>query len=101
MIGSVGWTCPNCSAIISPYQTTCAACVPTIKPYITFGNTTYNGLSSGTITFGGSFSSGTFFAAPKPDPKDAKLKEWRDWRDKVVELRDELDELIEEVEDME
>jgi hypothetical protein len=67
------------------------------------GTITIGGLS-GTYTFGGALSYGTISVNPrsevKPDPKDAKLKEWRDWRDKVIELRDELDELIEEVEDM-
>lgn len=97
--GTVGWLCPKCSTVVSPYQATCTACcVSVMRGYagtFSLGNITYSGM--GTISLGGSL--GTMYAAPKPDPKDVQLREWREWRDRVVEIRDELNELIEEVED--
>ncbi len=106
MFGSVGWTCPNCKAIISPYETTCKACVP-VKSYTgawQLGGVTYSGL--GTITLGGYnpqfFASGTVYAAP-PKSDAQKLTEAKadadDWRDKFERLLEAVQEVIEEHQD--
>ena len=103
MIGTVGWTCPNCKAIISPYQETCKACVPPMKTYSgtwALGGVTYSGL--GTITFGSISTSGTVFTVPaKTDAQ--KLAEAKadadDWRDKFERLIGAMQEVIEEHQD--
>ena len=106
MQGSVGWTCPKCGIIISPYQETCKTCVPPMKTYsgtLSLGGMTYSGL--GTITLGGSFggmSSGTFYAAP-PKSDAQKLAEAKadaaDWRDKFERVIEAMQEVIEEHQD--
>ena len=94
MMGSVGWTCPKCGVIISPYQETCKACAPTIKTYAgtwQLGGVTYSGL--GTLTA----------APPKSDAQ--KLAEAKadaaDWRDKFERLLEAVQEVIEEHQDEE
>jgi len=94
-LGSVGWLCPKCGRISSPYQAVCSICVPTI------GAGTYTGWS-GTITPGGTsysgLSHGTFYAAP-PKTDAQKLEEARQesnrWREKYESLVEQLQELIE------
>ncbi len=102
MLGSIGWTCPKCGIIISPYQETCKTCVP-IKSYsgtVSMGGLTYRGM--GTITFGGFSSSGTFFAAP-PKSDAQRLAEAKadadDWREKFERLIEAMNEVIEKHQD--
>ena len=78
MIGSVGWLCPKCGAVCSPYEQTCKACAD--KAISGFGTKTG---WSGTITLGPisniryegvNIMSGTVYAAP-PKTDAQKLEE--------------------------
>ena len=96
-LGSVGWICPKCSVIISPYTAKCPNCTP----ILTIGAGTYSGWS-GTITIGGMTSSGTIYAAP-PKSDAVKLAEAQadaaNWRSKFNRLLYAVQEVIGEYED--
>ncbi len=109
MQGSVGWLCPKCGSVISPYDQTCAKCAPV--RYVP-GTITLAGLS-GTYTFGGSFSGGTIFAAPAKtdaqklaeakadrDKYKRKAEKYSAWADKLIEFYEQLNELTEELDEL-
>lgn len=104
--GTVGWLCPKCSAVISPYEAACTKCAPVVNKYsgtIALGGLTYSGL--GTISFGSwdfGLGSGTVYAAP-PKSDAQKLEEAKadaaDWRDKFERVIEAMQEVIEEHQD--
>lgn len=94
--GTVGWLCPKCGRISSPYQTSCGCCAPIS------GLGTITGWS-GTLTFGNYLgTSGTIYATP-PKSDAQKLAEAKadaaDWRDKFERLIEAVQEVIEEHQD--
>lgn len=108
MLGTVGWLCPKCGAVISPSEKMCWRCTPVVTVH---GVGTYTGWS-GTI-MPGSFSSGTIFAAPlKTDAQkleeaqnalakaERKVKSYRDWADKIEDFYFQLNKLTETLDDL-
>lgn len=111
--GSVGWLCPKCSAIISPYQATCSTCAPSAG--LGFG--TKSGpmytFTSGTFSFRGISAGGTVvMAPPKTDAQkleeaqsarvkaERRAEKYSTWADKVITFYERLDELTQELDDL-
>lgn len=102
--GTVGWLCPKCSAVISPYEAACTKCAPVsgFSTVVGWSGT----LSLGCISLGYSPSyratSGTFYATP-PKTDAQKLAEAKadaaDWRDKFERVIEAMQEVIEEHQD--
>lgn len=84
--GSVGWICPKCGVIISPYETSCAKCAA--KPTIT--------MVSGTVFFTPQLEE----AQRALDKSNRKLNRYNEWADKIVDFYGRLTELTEELDDL-
>jgi len=104
MQGTVGWLCPKCGSVVSPYETACAKCAPATSPYLGSGSYTFN---LGNVTFGTVYAAPEKTAAQKLDEAqkaraeaERKAEKYSEWADKIITFYEQLNDLTEELDDL-